>query len=60
MLCLSGQDGSTQVTAQVDATGVGKTFKAATVTKNGVKVCSMVPVSFDDLLNLRQLGAYED
>lgn len=31
-----GQDGSTQVTAQVDPTGEGKTFTAATVTKNGV------------------------
>jgi len=31
----AGQDGSRQVTAAVDATGVGKTFTAATVTKNG-------------------------
>ncbi|KAF7974146.1 hypothetical protein HWV62_13383, partial [Athelia sp. TMB] len=31
-----GQDGSTQVTAQIDPTGVGKTFTALTVTKNGV------------------------
>ncbi|KAH7330611.1 hypothetical protein B0J17DRAFT_580408 [Rhizoctonia solani] len=30
-----GRDGSTQFTAQVDATGKGTGFKAATVTKNG-------------------------
>lgn len=30
-----GRDGSTQFTAQVDATGKGTAFKAATVTKNG-------------------------
>ncbi|KDN46356.1 hypothetical protein RSAG8_04300, partial [Rhizoctonia solani AG-8 WAC10335] len=30
-----GRDGSTQFTAQVDATGKGAGFKAATVTKNG-------------------------
>ena len=30
-----GRDGSTQFTAQVDATGRGTAFKAATVTKNG-------------------------
>jgi hypothetical protein len=60
MLYLSGKDGSTQVTAQVDATGAGKTFKAATVTKNGVLVCSVVLVPFVDSLNLMQSGAYED
>jgi hypothetical protein len=32
----SGQDGSTQVTAKVDATASGKSFAAATVSKNGV------------------------
>ncbi|TCD63495.1 hypothetical protein EIP91_005354 [Steccherinum ochraceum] len=31
----AGQDGSRQVTAQVDATGTGKSFVAAKVTKNG-------------------------
>jgi len=31
-----GRDGSTQFTAQVDSTGKGSAFKAATVTKNGV------------------------
>jgi hypothetical protein len=31
----AGQDGSRQVTAEVDATGVGKSFVAAKVTKNG-------------------------
>jgi hypothetical protein len=30
-----GRDGSTQFTAQVDATGKGTSFKDATVTKNG-------------------------
>ncbi|CAE6464201.1 unnamed protein product [Rhizoctonia solani] len=30
-----GRDGSTQFTAQVDSTGKGTSFKAATVTKNG-------------------------
>jgi len=30
-----GQDGSTQVTAQVDPTGTGKSFTSATVTQNG-------------------------
>jgi len=29
------KDGSLQFTAQVDATGLGKSFKAATITKNG-------------------------
>ncbi|TFK49318.1 hypothetical protein OE88DRAFT_410235 [Heliocybe sulcata] len=33
----AGQDGSRQVTAKVDATGAGKSFVAATVTKNGDK-----------------------
>ncbi|KAL1948978.1 hypothetical protein VTO73DRAFT_10784 [Trametes versicolor] len=33
----AGTDGSRQVTAKVDGTGVGKTFTAATVTKNGDK-----------------------
>jgi len=32
----AGRDGSTQFTAQVDTTGKGTAFKAATVTKNGV------------------------
>jgi hypothetical protein len=32
----AGRDGSTQFTAQVDATGKGTAFKAATVSKNGV------------------------
>ena len=31
----SGKDGSRQVTAQVDATGTGKGFVAATVVTNG-------------------------
>ncbi|EIN08521.1 hypothetical protein PUNSTDRAFT_103395 [Punctularia strigosozonata HHB-11173 SS5] len=31
----AGQDGSRQVTAQVDATGAGNSFKAATVSQNG-------------------------
>lgn len=31
----AGQDGSRQVTAEVDATGTGSSFVAATVTKNG-------------------------
>lgn len=34
----SGKDGSTQVTAQVDATAAGNSFVAATVSKNGVLV----------------------
>ncbi|OJT07550.1 hypothetical protein TRAPUB_1573 [Trametes pubescens] len=33
----AGIDGSRQVTAKVDGTGVGKTFTAATVTQNGDK-----------------------
>lgn len=35
LLSCSGGDGSRQFTAQVDATGVGKTFVAAKVTTNG-------------------------
>ena len=31
----AARDGSMQFTAQVDATGTGKSFKAATITKNG-------------------------
>jgi len=38
----AGQDGSTQVTGSVDATGVGKTFSAITITKNGVKAPTTV------------------
>ena len=34
-----GRDGSTQVTAQVDATGTGESFVDAQVLKNGVEVC---------------------
>lgn len=31
----AGQDGSRQVTAQIDPTGTGKSFVAGTVTQNG-------------------------
>ncbi|KAF8750416.1 hypothetical protein RHS01_09436 [Rhizoctonia solani] len=51
------QDGSMQFTASVDATGTGKSFKAATITKNGPNAPPKVGQTAEIDVSLPEAGA---